>query len=270
MSSRPGSPRPRSRWAPPPSASACPSPEPTDERTEALRASTPLSRSGGRKDADRAKEQDPARAAEGQSEDDLSDADPREIGLALLPEYGFSTDQFSCLDALYVSESDWRVDADNPTSSAYGIPQALTAMHDLPPGYFTDAEVQIRWGLEYIAGLLRLAVQRLGVQAEQQLVLSPRLRARSRRRAIPHDRLPSDLVGTARPAPTRPCSGSMPARRDGDVRTCPTLRLTVTAGVTVTDLPTASTVLGRAARRRSAVCARRTRTDRIQTSPSQT
>ncbi len=42
------------------------------------------------------------------------------------------------------------MDADNPTSSAYGIPQALTSMHDLPPGYMTSAEVQIRWGLEYI------------------------------------------------------------------------------------------------------------------------
>jgi len=124
--------------------------EPTAERTEALRASTPLSRSGGRKDADRAKDK-ARKAPEGQSEDeDLSDADPRDIGLALLPEYGFSTDQFDCLDALYVSESNWEVDADNPTSSAYGIPQALTSMHDLPPGYFTDAEVQIRWGLEYI------------------------------------------------------------------------------------------------------------------------
>lgn len=80
----------------------------------------------------------------------ISEADPRDIGLALLPEYGFSTDQFSCLDALYVSESDWRVDADNPTSSAYGIPQALTSVHELPPDYYTSAEAQIRWGLEYI------------------------------------------------------------------------------------------------------------------------
>lgn len=82
--------------------------------------------------------------------EDLSDADPRQIAIALLPEYGFTDDQFSCLDALYVSESNWRINADNPYSSAYGIPQALTATHDMPAGYFTDAEVQIRWGLEYI------------------------------------------------------------------------------------------------------------------------
>jgi len=80
----------------------------------------------------------------------LSEGDPRDIARALLPAYGFSSDQFSCLDSLYMSESGWRVDADNPTSSAYGIPQALTEMHDLPADYMTSAESQIRWGLEYI------------------------------------------------------------------------------------------------------------------------
>ena len=81
---------------------------------------------------------------------DLSDGDPRDIARAMLPEFGFAADQFGCLDALWVSESDWRVDADNPTSSAYGIPQALTETHDMPAGYMTDATVQIRWGLGYI------------------------------------------------------------------------------------------------------------------------
>lgn len=80
----------------------------------------------------------------------LDDSDPRDIGRALLPEYGFSADQFSCLDALYVSESNWRVDADNPSSSAYGIPQAMTSVHDMPADYYTSAEAQIRWGLDYI------------------------------------------------------------------------------------------------------------------------
>lgn len=82
--------------------------------------------------------------------EDLSDADPRTIAKALLPEYGFSASEFGCLDSLYVSESDWDMHADNPTSSAYGIPQALTETHDMPAGYFDSAEVQIRWGLDYI------------------------------------------------------------------------------------------------------------------------
>lgn len=112
----------------------------------------PVSRSDSRERTDAAKE---AALAAGNGgavtrNEDLSDADPRAIGRALLLRFGFSADQFSCLDQLYISESNWRVDADNPTSSAYGIPQALTALHDLPADYNTSAEAQIRWGLEYI------------------------------------------------------------------------------------------------------------------------
>jgi hypothetical protein len=112
-----------------------------------------LSRSDSRDRKDEAKEAslDQSQGGAVTGSEDLAASDPRDIARALLPEYGFSADQFGCLDALYVSESNWRIDADNPTSSAYGIPQALTETHDMPPGYFTDAEVQIRWGLEYIA-----------------------------------------------------------------------------------------------------------------------
>lgn len=77
--------------------------------------------------------------------------DPRDIARAMLPKYGFSADQFGCLDALYVSESDWDPTADNPTSSAFGIPQALTETHDnLPADYMTNPTSQIEWGLGYI------------------------------------------------------------------------------------------------------------------------
>lgn len=114
--------------------------------------STAVSRSDRRDQADPAKE-----AALLQQEgpavtrtEDLSRSDPRDIGRALLAELGYSSDQFGCLDSLWVSESNWRVDADNPTSSAYGIPQALTQLHDLPADYMTSAESQIRWGLGYI------------------------------------------------------------------------------------------------------------------------
>jgi hypothetical protein len=84
--------------------------------------------------------------------EDLSQADPRDIARAMLADYGFSASEFSCLDALYVSESDWNPHADNPTSSAYGIPQALTGgTHDnLPADYMTNPASQIAWGLEYI------------------------------------------------------------------------------------------------------------------------
>jgi hypothetical protein len=116
------------------------------------RAAATLSRSDSRDDTDQAKElalaQDQGGAVT--RTEDLSGADPRDVAMVLLPEFGFSADQFPCLDSLYVSESNWRIDADNPTSSAYGIPQALTSMHDLPADYYTSAEAQIRWGLGYI------------------------------------------------------------------------------------------------------------------------
>jgi hypothetical protein len=82
--------------------------------------------------------------------EDLSTGDPRDIARALLPEFGFGDSEFDCLDSLYMSESGWRIDADNPSSSAYGIPQALTQLHELPADYMTSAESQLRWGLGYI------------------------------------------------------------------------------------------------------------------------
>jgi hypothetical protein len=70
----------------------------------------------------------------------------------MLGEFGFGSDQWGCLDQLWISESDWEIDADNPTSSAYGIPQALTGgtHDDLPADYMTNPVSQIRWGLGYI------------------------------------------------------------------------------------------------------------------------
>lgn len=117
---------------------------------ERPRERTTVSRSARRTDATKAAALEMSAGSAVTRSESLSEGDPRDIARALLPAYGFSSDQFSCLDSLYVSESDWRVDADNPTSSAYGIPQALTQLHDLPADYMTSAESQIRWGLEYI------------------------------------------------------------------------------------------------------------------------
>ena len=84
--------------------------------------------------------------------EDLTDQDPRTIARAMLPDFGFGSDQFSGLDSLYVSESDWNVHADNPSSSAYGIPQALPGSKMATAGsdWEDNAATQIRWGLGYI------------------------------------------------------------------------------------------------------------------------
>lgn len=84
--------------------------------------------------------------------EDLSDEDPRTIARALLAEFGFSEDQFGCLDSLWTRESNWSVTADNPSSSAYGIPQALpgSKMSSAGADWATNPVTQIRWGLGYI------------------------------------------------------------------------------------------------------------------------
>ena len=75
------------------------------------------------------------------------------IAYQMLPSFGFSHSQFSCLNAMWTRESNWRVTAAN-ASGAYGIPQALpgSKMASAGPNWQTNAYTQIRWGLGYIKG----------------------------------------------------------------------------------------------------------------------
>jgi hypothetical protein len=85
---------------------------------------------------------------------DLTVADPKTLARALMPQYGMSSSEFDCLDNIWSQESGWNVHADNPSSSAYGIPQALpgSKMASAGPNWEDNAETQIRWGLGYIKG----------------------------------------------------------------------------------------------------------------------
>ena len=67
-------------------------------------------------------------------------------------EYSWGEDQHSCLVNLWNRESGWRHTADNPNSSAYGIPQALPGKKMASAGadWRTNPETQIKWGLNYI------------------------------------------------------------------------------------------------------------------------
>ncbi len=73
------------------------------------------------------------------------------IAYDLLGSYGFSTDQWGCLDDLWQAESGWLYNAEN-ASGAYGIPQALpgSKMASAGPDWETDPTTQIKWGLGYI------------------------------------------------------------------------------------------------------------------------
>ncbi len=74
------------------------------------------------------------------------------LGRSMASARGWSGAQWDALNQLWQHESGWRTDADNPSSSAYGIPQALTQLHGLGPKYMKDPRTQINWGLNYIAG----------------------------------------------------------------------------------------------------------------------
>ena len=135
-------------------AAGGPSVAPLSADELAARARVPLSRSDRRDSVDQDKA---ATLAQPQGQamtgtESLSQEDPRTIARALLAEFGFSSDQFSCLDSLWMSESGWRVTADNPNSSAYGIPQALpgSKMSTAGADWATNPITQIRWGLGYI------------------------------------------------------------------------------------------------------------------------
>jgi hypothetical protein len=67
-------------------------------------------------------------------------------------KYSWGEDQHSCLVNLWNRESGWRHTADNPTSSAYGIPQSLpgSKMASAGADWRTNPETQIKWGLKYI------------------------------------------------------------------------------------------------------------------------
>jgi hypothetical protein len=78
----------------------------------------------------------------------------QQIAEQMLSQYGWSSSQFSCLEPLWAHESGWSVTAENPSSGAYGIPQAMPGSEMASAGadWQTDAATQIRWGLDYIRG----------------------------------------------------------------------------------------------------------------------
>jgi hypothetical protein len=78
--------------------------------------------------------------------------DPQDIAKGMLSHYGWSADQFSCLNEIYMRESRWNPSAANPYSGAYGIPQALPGdkMAAYGSDWQTNPATQLAWGLSYI------------------------------------------------------------------------------------------------------------------------
>ena len=76
------------------------------------------------------------------------------IGCKLMLDWGFGLDQMPCLEKIWDHESGWNEHAQNPSSGAYGIPQALPGdkMAQYGDDWRDNPATQIKWGLDYVKG----------------------------------------------------------------------------------------------------------------------
>jgi len=79
--------------------------------------------------------------------------DPREIARQILKnKYGYGDADFDCFNNIIIRESMWDIDATNPSSGAYGIPQALpgSKMASAGSDWRTNPATQITWAIGYM------------------------------------------------------------------------------------------------------------------------
>lgn len=80
--------------------------------------------------------------------------DPRRVAASIaVTRYGWRSAELDCLDALWTRESGWDATAANPSTGAYGIPQALpgSKMSAFGADWRTNPVTQITWGLDYVS-----------------------------------------------------------------------------------------------------------------------
>lgn len=78
----------------------------------------------------------------------------RSLAYNMMIAKGWPATEFSCLDKLWMRESTWNHLAENKSSGAYGIVQALPGKKMASHGadWRTNPQTQIAWGLDYIKG----------------------------------------------------------------------------------------------------------------------
>lgn len=99
----------------------------------------------------------PPAPAPSSNPDSLVHATPEQAKLfaqGAAAQMGWTGKEWEDLLWLWNRESGWRWNAENPSSHAYGIPQALPAnkMSSAGANWHEDAAIQISWGLSYIKG----------------------------------------------------------------------------------------------------------------------
>ena len=83
-----------------------------------------------------------------------SGEDPRSLAKPLVAAQGWSDSEYQCLVLLWNRESQWNPYAENSSSGAYGIPQALpgSKMASAGADWRTNPITQLNWGIGYIKG----------------------------------------------------------------------------------------------------------------------
>ena len=79
--------------------------------------------------------------------------DPKEMARQILKnKFDYGSNQFECFNNIIMRESMWKVNATNPSSGAYGIPQALPGSKMASEGsdWRTNPATQIIWGVKYM------------------------------------------------------------------------------------------------------------------------
>lgn len=79
--------------------------------------------------------------------------DPKEMARQILKnKFGYGSNQFDCFNNIIMRESMWKVNATNPSSGAYGIPQALPGSKMASEGsdWRTNPATQIIWAVKYM------------------------------------------------------------------------------------------------------------------------
>jgi tape measure domain-containing protein len=72
------------------------------------------------------------------------------LGKRMAAQVGWTGGQWRALRAMWAHESSWNPNARNPSSGAYGIPQALPASKMSLAAQHGNAAAQIAWGIRYI------------------------------------------------------------------------------------------------------------------------
>ena len=95
-----------------------------------------------------------AAAAAGAVPTTYSGEDPRSLAKPIIAAQGWGDSEYQCLVLLWNRESQWNPYAENASSGAYGIPQALpgSKMASAGADWRTNPITQINWGIGYIKG----------------------------------------------------------------------------------------------------------------------